>query len=100
MHNNKNLHFSLLALIGNVIPNRMMAYPEYFSIFARTLTILWLLFWLIVRNSYQGSLYESLQSQRAKSPYDTVENVRTSGAKIHVISTTIGLIPEGFDSKK
>lgn len=90
----------LNALIGNVIPNRMMTQPTYFSTFSRTLTILWLLFWLIVRNAYEGSLYESLQSQRAKPLYDTVEEVRKSGAKINVISSAVGLIPDGFDRKK
>lgn len=90
----------LNALIGNVIPNQMMAQPQYFSNFARFLTILWLLFWLIVRNSYQGSLYESLQSHRTQLPYDTVENVKRAGVTIHVISGAEGLIPEGFDSKK
>lgn len=85
------------VLIGNVIPNRIMRGKD-FTIFARTLTILWIFFWLIIRNAYQGSLYESLQSQRVNSPFSTVEKVRLSNAKIYLISTAISLIPDGFNN--
>lgn len=85
------------VLIGNVIPNRIMRGND-FTVFARTLTILWIFFWLIIRNAYQGSLYESLQSQRVNSPFDTVEKVRMSNAKINIISTAVSLIPDGFNN--
>lgn len=85
------------ALIGNVIPNRRLAHRKYFGTFARTLTILWIFFWLIVRNSYQGSMYEFLQSQRVKSPYDTVEKVRSSNVNIYMASPAANLIPVGFN---
>lgn len=88
------------ALIGNVIPNRKMAHRKYFGTFARTLTILWIFFWLIVRNSYQGSMYEFLQSQRVKSPYDTVEKVRSSNVNIYMATTAANLIPDGFNSAR
>ncbi|XP_055300291.1 uncharacterized protein LOC129567447 [Sitodiplosis mosellana] len=88
------------VLIGNVISNPRMIKSRYFSVFSRSLTILWIFFWLIIRNSYQGSLYEALQSQRVKSPYDTVEKVRSSKAEIHIISTAIALIPDGFNNSK
>lgn len=84
------------AIIGNVISNPRMSHKMYFGTFARTLLILWIFLWLIIRNSYQGSMYEYLQSQRAQSPYDTVEKVRTSNVKINIISTAIELVPEGF----
>lgn len=46
------------AIIGNVIPNQQMNKFQYFGVFARTLTILWIFFWLIVRNSYQGICFD------------------------------------------
>lgn len=87
----------LNGLIGNVIPNRRMGNRQFFSTFARTLTILWLFFWLIVRNAYQSSLYEYFQSHRKHLPYDTVEKVRKSNATIHLFSNAVTFIPEGFD---
>lgn len=87
----------LTVLIGNTIPNRRMAHRRYFGIFARTLAILWLFFWLVVRNSYQGSLYKFFQSELTITPFDSVEKVRTSDVKIHVINTAVSLIPDEFD---
>lgn len=88
------------ALIGNAISNPRMAHGQSFGVFSRTLCILWLFFWLVVRNSYQGSLYETLQNQRVKSPFDAVEKVRMSNANIYIISTAINLIPEGFNTER
>lgn len=88
------------VIMGNVIPNPRMMKSRYFSGFARSLTILWIFFWLIIRNSFQGSLYEALQSQRSTSLYDTVEKVRLSKAKIHVTSTAIPFITDGFNNSK
>lgn len=97
-HMNRTPILNLInVLIGNVIPNRIMRGND-FTVFARTLTILWIFFWLIIRNAYQGSLYESLQSQRVNSPFDTVEKVRMSNAKINIISTAVSLIPDGFNN--
>lgn len=87
-------------VIGNVVSNPRMTQERYFGIFARTLCILWLLFWLVVRNSYQGSLYETLRSHRVNSPYDTIEKVRMSNAKIYITGTAINLLPEGFNSAR
>lgn len=84
------------SLMGNVISNRQMTHWTYFGTFARTLTMLWLFFWLVVRNSYQGSLYEFLQSQRIESPFETVEKVKMSDAKINLSSAFSPFLPEGF----
>ena len=88
------------AIIGNVIPNPRMTQLKYFSSFARILCVLWIMFWLVVRNSYQGALYEFLQSQRVISTYDTIEKVRLSNARIHIISTAVSLIPDDFDRRR
>lgn len=90
----------LNVLIGNVIPNPRMTNVRYFGVFARTLTILWIFFWLIVRNSYQGSLFQFLQDQRGISPYDTVSKVRDSGVNINMATTLVYMIPNDFDETK
>lgn len=87
------------TLIGNAVSNPRMTQRQYFSIFARTLCILWLFFWVVVRNSYVGSLYGTLQNQQVASPYDTVEKVRMSKAKIYITGTATNLL-EGFDDKR
>lgn len=88
------------VLIGSMIPNPRMMQQQYFGVFARTLAVLWILFWLIVRNSYQGSLYGFLQTQRNNSPYDTVNKIRDSDAKINVIGLSTGLIPQIFNNDR
>lgn len=86
----------LNVLIGSTIPNPRIAHTQYFGTFARTLAILWLFFTLVVRNSYQSSLYNFFQSHQTISSYDTVEKVRLSNVKINVIHSAIDLIPENF----
>lgn len=90
----------LSVLIGNTVSNPRMAHRQYFGVFARTLATLWLFFWLVVRNSYQGSLYKFFQSQQTISPFDTVEKVRISNVRINVINTAVGLIPDGFSENR
>lgn len=85
----------LNGMLGNMIPVRAM-----FGRFVRTLTILWIFFWLIVRNAYQGSLYDHFQSQRINSPYDKIDKVRNSNATIHMFSAAVDLIPDGFNSQR
>lgn len=88
------------SLIGNSISNPRMADGRSFCVFGRSLFALWLFFWLVVRNSYQGSLYQSLQSQRVKSPFDTVEKVRKSNVNIYITSTAVNLIPKEFSRQR
>lgn len=87
-------------VIGNVVSNPRMTQGRYFGVFARTLCILWLFFWLVLRNSYQSSLYETLRSHRVDSSFDTIEKVRMANAKIYMTSTAANLLPEGFNSAR
>lgn len=88
------------VLIGSMIPNPRMMQQQYFGVFARALAVLWIFFWLIVRNSYMGSLYGFLQTQRNSSLYDTVDKIRDSDAKINVIGLSTGLIPQIFNNDR
>lgn len=90
----------LSTLIGNAIPNSLMSQWRYFGAFSRTLTMFWVVFWLVVRNAYQGALYEHFQSQRTSSLYDRVEKVRNSTATINVYSAAFPFMPANFDSKR
>lgn len=88
------------VLFGNVVANRQMTRARYFGIFARTLMILWIMFWLIVRNSYQGALYGFLQTQRKNFPYDTVDKVRHSNVKIYIMASAGSLISQTFGNER
>lgn len=88
------------ALMGSAIPNPKMEYIRYFGVFARTLTILWILFWLVVRSSYEGSLFKFLQSRRISSPYDSVMKVQNSNVTVHIMKTASGLISADFDQSR
>lgn len=87
-------------MIGNTIANRRIVNATNFSVLARTLTLLWIFFAFIVRNAYQGSLYEYFQNKRIESPYDTVEKVRNSNDTIHLLDPAIAFIPDGFDKRR
>lgn len=87
-------------MIGNNITNRRIVNTTNFNTFARTLTLLWFFFSLIVRNAYQGSLYEHFHNQRIASPYDTVEKVRNSNVTIHLLDPGILFILDGFDHQR
>lgn len=50
----------ILNMLNVVIGNA--AHMHYLGAFSRTLLLLWILFCFIIRNSYQGSLYEFLVS--------------------------------------
>lgn len=85
-------------VIGIAVTNRRMARRRYFGVFARTLTILWLWFWLIVRNAYQGSLYGFLHSERVTSLYDTFDKVAESNCNIYAMSTDY--VPKVIDKSR
>lgn len=76
------------SLLGMSICNPRIANGRSLGTFARTLTLLWIILWFVIRNSYQGALYTYLQSHRLTSAYDTIEKVRASDCK--VISTYSG----------
>lgn len=90
----------LNVLIGNVIANRNINYGSYIGVFARSLFLLWIFFWLVVRNSYQGSMFDFLQNQREESLYDTTEKVRLSNVPINIVSTALSLFPDDFDKAR
>lgn len=90
----------LAVVIGSMVPNPRMGRQQNFGVFARTLFIFWVFFWLIVRNSYQGSLFTFLQSQRENSPYDTVKKVQMSSVAINLMRMAGDLLPDEFDRSR
>lgn len=83
---NRTPVFNMLHLMfDGAIANRIMLKQQrYFGTFSRSLTIIWILGFLIIRNAYQSSLYKYLHDQRRPSPYDTVEKVNKSDVIINV----------------
>lgn len=76
------------SVLGNSIANKHIAHGKNFGNFARILIFFWIILWFVLRNTYQGSLYTHLQSNRVSSPYDTIEKVIESDCKI-VIPPTV-----------
>lgn len=77
------------VVVGNPISNPYLESRRNFGTFARTLLLLWILMWFVIRNAYQSALYKYLQSHRLSSPYDTIEKIQSSDCK--VITTVSGL---------
>lgn len=79
------------TVLGHPIANPRIATGQSIGNFSRTLIILWITLWFIIRSSYEGALYRFLQS-RPTSPFDTVEKVLTSDAKIISSLSTYGFV--------
>lgn len=64
----------------------VLGYPitklQNFGIFARTITLLWIILWLLIRSSYQGALYKHLQNPQFTSGFDTIAKIQASDCKI------------------
>lgn len=88
------------ALMGSAIPNPKMTHRQHFGVFVRTITIIWILFWLVVRSSYEGSLFTFLQSRKISSQYDSVMKVHKSNVTVHIMRTSGGLISAEIDQSR
>lgn len=71
-----------LTVLGKAIPNAHIANGRNFGTFARTLALLWILLWFVIRSWYEGALYSNLQRYRLSTSYDTIEKVLASDCKI------------------
>lgn len=89
---NRTPIFNMLHLMfeGAVANPLMLKHTRHFGTFSRSLTMIWILGFLIIRSAYQSSMYKYLQEQRLPSPYDTVDQVNRSGV---IVNTT----PEGYN---
>lgn len=88
------------TVLGNPISNPKMLKRQNFGTFARTLTILWIMHWLIIRNAYQGALYTHLQANRLTSDYDTIDKIRKSDCKIMVPPSAYNFIRHMFNANR
>lgn len=70
------------TLLGSPINNPRFTYRRYFGTFARTILILWIILWLLIRGGYQGILYKQLRRQRFTSAFDTIQKIQESDCKI------------------
>lgn len=74
----------LNALLGGSVANPMMARNlKFFGTFARTLMMIWILSSLILRNSYQGALFNYLQGPQLTLQYDTIKKIIDSDITIY-----------------
>lgn len=72
------------AAVGLPINNPHISERRYFGTFARTILILWIILWLLIRGGYQGLLYTHLRGQRFISAFDTIHKIQESDCKIIV----------------
>lgn len=71
-----------ITVLGGPVCNPRMTNRRSFGTFARTIMMLWILLWFVIRSSYQGSLYDFLQRHRFSSSYDTIEKINKANCKI------------------
>lgn len=89
------------TVLGIPIPNSQISNGgQFFGIFARTLALLWIILWFVIRNSYQASLYTYLQSHRVSTAYDTIEKIRTSNCKIFASPAAFNFIGGVIDRNR
>lgn len=82
-----------IYVLGLSISNTKMS-GRNFSNFARVLTILWTVQWLIIRSAHQGALYEYLHANRSTSPFDTIDKIRRSDCKVMTTASKYHLIKD------
>lgn len=89
------------TVLGIPISNSKMSNGgQFFGTFARTLSLLWIILWFVIRNSYQASLYTYLQSHRVSTAYDTIEKIRASNCKIFASPAAFNFIGGVFDRNR
>lgn len=87
------------TVLGNPIENPRFAERRYFGTFARTIALLWIILWLLIRSSYEGALYTHLRGQRFTSAFDTIQKIQNTDCKIFVPSV-VQLTANLFDEKR
>lgn len=98
---NRTPIINMISLVlGNNIANQRMRHPRYFGTFARTLTLIWMVLFLILRNAYQCSLYHFLHSQKLKSPFDTFDGIRKSDIDIIIDRHGFGFMAQFVENKR
>lgn len=70
------------AVLGSPINNPHITDRRYFGTFSRTILILWIILWLLIRGGYEGILYTHLRRQRFTSALDTIQKIQESNCKI------------------
>lgn len=70
------------VFLGRAIANPQITSGRSFSNFARTLVLLWILLWFVIRSSYESALYSFLKDYRPPSPYDTIEKIIASDCNV------------------
>lgn len=98
---NRTPVFNMICVaLGGNIANQRMRYLRHFGTFSRTLTMIWMLSFLILRNAYQCSLYDYLHTQKVVSPYDTFDGIRQSNTDILIEGNGVGFMSQFFDQKR
>ena len=88
------------TVLGYAVDNPRIAEHRYFGTFARTILMLWIILWLLIRSSYQGALYTHLQAQRFTSAFDTIEKIQASDCKIIVPRVVQSTLKRLFNEKR
>lgn len=70
------------TVLGSPINNPRIAERRYFGTFARTIVLLWIILWLLIRSSYMGALYTHLRGKQFTSAFDTIQKIQDSDCKV------------------
>lgn len=60
--------------------------------FARVLVIIWMLACLVLRNSYQGALFQFLQKAKLSSPPNTIDELIEANYTLYLISSSYYIV--------
>lgn len=88
-----------IALGGN-IANQHMRCLRYFGTFSRTLTMIWMLSFLILRNAYQCSLYDYLHTQKAPSCFESLAAIKQCGCNIIIDDDYVPFMTQFIDRSR
>lgn len=89
-----------LLVLGKSMTNPFIANGRYVSKFARTLILLWIILWFIIRSCYEGTLYSEFQSNQLDQTFDTIKKIQASDCKLFIQPSVYPFLETFFNSKR
>lgn len=78
-----------LLVLGKAIVNARIISGSNIGTFSRTITLLWIILWFLIRSYYEAALYTFLRNGELTLAYDTINKVTASDCKVLTGTSTL-----------
>lgn len=87
-------------LLGKSIDNPRIANGYNIGNFAKTIVLLWILLWFVLRSCYEGVLYNKMQNYQNDIPFDTIEKLQASDCKVLMQTSVYPMVINFFKKER